>query len=425
MRIPRTQLLEDLDNDSETVAMKILLVHAFYKNRGGEDAVVENERVMLEDHGHRVETFFVQNDEIDQYRTLDKALLIPRTIYNAKRANGLRKRLEAGFDIVHIHNIWPTISPAVFFVLNERGQPYLQTIHNYRYIVPNAILYKEDVLPDGTLRIEPRRRNNFRDSYLLTATYWATSQIVRRLGVIDKGCGRLQLLNEFSRSIHAQRFNPEKLTVRGNFLPDRVVETMAAQPKADYYLYLGRLSEEKGVATLVDAFSRTETTAVLKIAGTGPIEQRLKQRCRGNPRIRFLGHIDGPRKVDLIARAKALVVPSEWQEVYPVTIMEANFCSTPVIASRIGGLPDMVREQSTGLLFESGDPSSLYEALCWCENNLPELVEMGKRARRFAQVRFSESTSYDKLMGVYKQIIRGSKRHANLNGAEPHPHSGQ
>lgn len=386
--------------------MKILLVHAFYKNRGGEDAVVENEREMLEAHGHQVGTFFVRNDEIDQYSLLNKALLIPRTVYNNTRAVAFERRLTEQFDIVHIHNIWPTISPAIFFVLNKLKQPYLQTIHNYRYIVPNAILYKDDVrLPDGVLRIRPRRLNSFRNSYLLTSTYWMTSQMVQKTGVINKGCGRLQLLNRLSYSIFSQLFDRNKLVIRGNFLPQKTVATMVPQTKENYYLYLGRLSEEKGIATLINAFEKLDTDAVLKIAGTGPLEQQLRQQYRGEPLIQFLGHVKGDAKIDLIARAKALIVPSEWQEIYPVTIMEANFCATPVIASRIGGLPDMVQAHKNGVLFESGDAMSLFEALRWCENNAATLLEMGRQARRFAETHFGEEASYTRLMDIYEQII--------------------
>lgn len=390
--------------------MKILLVHAFYKDRGGEDAVVENEQAMLEAHGHRVETFFVHNNEIDHYSFLNKALLIPRTVYNTSRAVALERRLSEHFDLVHIHNIWPTISPAIFFILNELKQPYLQTIHNYRYIVPNAILYKDDVsLPDGILRVRPRRMNSFRNSYLLTATYWMTSQVVQKAGVINRGCGRLQLLNRLSYSIFSQLFDHTKLVIRGNFLPQKTVATMRTRTKENYYLYLGRLSEEKGIATLIRAFKKMDTDVVLKIAGTGPIEQELRHQYCGEPLIQFLGYVKGDEKMDLIARAKALVVPSEWQEIYPVSIMEANFCATPVLASRIGGLPDMVQEHTTGMLFESGDVMSLLETLRWCENNAAALVEMGRKARHFAQAQFSEEASYTRLMDIYGQIIQEAR----------------
>ena len=392
--------------------MRILLIHGFYQTRGGEDAVVENEHAMLTRRGHSVTPFFVHNTDIDTYSYYEKLMLLPRIIYNRKTADKLAALLSRQhFDIVHIHNIWPLLSPSLFFLLNRKNIPYLQTIHNYRYIVPNAMLFKEDVDPTThRLTIAPRPLNSFRNSCLLTAAYALTAELVRRTRVIDDGCGALQVLNRFGYDIHRQRFNADKLVIRGNFLPDSVVTKMSPSPNRETYLYLGRLSEEKGVGTLIDAFSRLDTACGLDVAGTGPSAAALRQRSAHDRRIRFLGVVDGDRKHALLARAKALIVPSEWQEVFPVTIMEGSFSATPVIAARIGGLPDMVLEGRTGRLFESGDVEDLYNALRWCETHPEQLRRMGAFARTYAASHFGESESYAQLIDIYDTLIEKAKQ---------------
>lgn len=387
--------------------MNILLIHNYYQIRGGEDAVVENEKVMLEKHGHTVVPFFIHNDEIKEYNPLNKLLLGPRIVFNGLIKKRIKKILQdEKIDIVHIHNFWPLISPSIFFLFNKLKLPYLQTIHNYRYIVPNALLYKNDVTqPNNQLDIQKRKGNSFKGSYLLTFFYWFTALFIKKTNVISNGCGSLQLLNRFSFTVHSQQFNPEKLVIRGNFLPDSIAQEMNSFEKEDYYLFLGRLSEEKGIITLIEGFCKSGIKGTLKIAGGGPLETSLKETYQSNPKVDFVGFVSGTDKNTLIAQAKALVIPSEWQEVFPVSFMEANFCSTPVIAARIGGLPDMMKEDETGLLFESGDSEELSHKLQWCENNPSELSKMSKAARLYAEENFSEEKNYEQLMSIYKDLI--------------------
>lgn len=387
--------------------MNILLIHNYYQVRGGEDAVVENEKAMLEKHGNTVIPFFIHNDEIKKYSMFDKLLLGPRIVYNGKILKRIKALiLEKKIDVVHVHNFWPLISPSIFFLFNSMQVPYVQTIHNYRYIVPNALLYKNDVKqPNNILNINKRKGNSYKGSYLLTFIYWLTALFVKRTRIISNGSGSLQLLNRFSYSVHSQQFNADKLVIRGNFLPDSIAQEMHTFEKEDYYLFLGRLSEEKGIVTLIEGFCKSGIDGTLKIAGGGPLESELKDKYKSNPKVDFVGFVSGTDKNILVAKAKALVIPSEWQEVFPVSFMEANFCTTPVIAARIGGLPDMMIEDETGLLFESGDSEELSKKFQWCENNPDKLASMSKAARLYAKENFSEEKNYEQLIAIYKDLI--------------------
>ncbi|NDY74511.1 glycosyltransferase family 4 protein [Desulfobacter hydrogenophilus] len=368
---------------------------------------MENEKKMLEDRGHLVYTFFIHSKEIKEYRFTDKLLLLPRIVYNEKILKKIKKNIAGKkIDIVHIHNIWPLVSPSVFFLFNKLNIPYLQTIHNYRYLTANALLYKDDVRPPGNrLVIKRRKYNCYKSSWILTFMYWLTARLVRFSQVINKGCGGLQVLNHFGYSVHSQIFNPDSLYIRGNFLPISIVNLMGKRPKGDYYLFIGRLSGEKGIETLFKAFKALETESVLKIAGTGPLSEKLRSQYEADISIEFVGFVSGTKKNNMIAAAKALIIPSEWHEVFPITLLEANFCFTPVIASRIGGLPDMIIENKTGLLFESGDELDLKNKLQWCEENPELLKQMGDASRKYAEKHFGEEENYEHLIMIYKKLI--------------------
>src|SRR4030042_5321443 len=257
--------------------MNVLQVHNFYQVRGGEDAVVINERAMLESRGHRVIPPYAHSSEITQYGLLDRALLLPRIVYNCRRARKRGRLIDRSrVDVVHIHNLWPLISPSVICVLNRRKVPYVQTIHNSRFPVPDGILFKDDLLPSGDrLKIRRRPLRSFRNSILLTFLYSLTAQYVRWLGLVGNGCGVLQVLTKFSYDIHSQIFPSSRIVIKGNFIPDSEVEPRIPAEKADYFLFLGRLSHEKGIETFLDACTQVSGARAI-VAGEGPLTNLLR-----------------------------------------------------------------------------------------------------------------------------------------------------
>jgi len=385
--------------------MNVLQIHNFYQVRGGEDAVVLNERAMLESRGHKVIPLYAHSSEITHYGLLDIALLPARIVYNCRMARKLGRLIDRSrVDVVHIHNLWPLISPSVICVLNRRKVPYVQTIHNYRYLVPDGILFKDDLLqPGNRLKVRRRPLGLFHNSILLTFLYSLTAHLVRWLGLVDNGCGVLQVLTKLSYDIHSQIFPGSRIVVKGNFIPDSEVEPRIAAEKADYFLFLGRLSPEKGIETFLDACAQV-SGAIAIVAGEGPLSHSLREHYSANG-VEFVGFVEGEQKAQLLARAKALVVPSVWLEHQPISVMEASFAATPTVAACIGGLPEMVHNGHTGLLFESGNVAELASRLQWCGDHPGELQRMGANARQFAQEHFSEKSNYEELMALYAKAV--------------------
>lgn len=387
--------------------MKILLVHNFYQYHGGEDEVVENEKELLEKRGNEVFTYFINSDEINRYSPLQKLLIIPRTIYNKRHGLAVvQKAKETGADIVHVHNFWPIISPSIFFHLNKANIPYIQTVHNFRYTVANALLNKEDWDQDTKkLKIQKRSFNSYKKSFLMTFTYWLTARYVRWSKVFQKGNGNLLFLNKFGKDVQSRFFVGTRIFIKGNFLPRKNIYKITNTSNLEaYFLFLGRISEEKGIEILLDAYIKKNFNSKLKIAGTGPLLEKLKHKYPYN-NIEFLGFVSGEKKAKLISQAKALIIPSTCLENFPVTIIEANMYGIPVIASNSGGIPELIDNNKTGILFESGNISELYEKLVWSEKHYKELEKMGKSAKLYAEDNYSEEKNYINLLSIYKSII--------------------
>jgi glycosyltransferase involved in cell wall biosynthesis len=389
--------------------MNILLVHNYYQFRGGEDAVVEADKSLLESRGHRVVTYFVYSKDIASQSRTSKFLILLQIPFRLDVYRNIQNIIKCeSIDIVHIHNIWPLISPSVLFACNKLKIPWVQTIHNYRYIVPDAILNYDDVATQSRkLTIKSRALNCFKDSILLTQIYRFTAWLTRASGCVDRGSGVLQVLNQFGFDIHAQRFSSNRLRIRGNFVPESDVGRCVPRIKKNFnLLFLGRLSNEKGIEVLCKAWRKAKIIGKLKIAGTGPLEEQLRAEFGNDQSIEFLGFVSGQKKFDLIAESSALVVPSVWIEPFGLVIAESFFCGTPVIASRVGSLPEMVEEGKTGFLFEPGCITALASLIEQCSRNVNELKYMGAASRTYAEQSFSESISYDRLMEIYFDLLK-------------------
>lgn len=388
--------------------MKIIQVHNYYRTRAGECSVVDSERALLEAHGEQVIPYYSDSCDIEKLGVVDKARMLINVPYNKAVGRDLECLLRAESpDIAHVHNVFPMLTPAVYKTLKDLGIPVVQTIHNVRFLCPNGQFYVRNHICKACQEkgyISAIKNRCLQDSYLVSAAYATAISRAWKTGILPNTIDIYIALNQFYAELLISAGVPSsRIRVLGNFISSNDHEV---SKKLGYVLYLGRLTKEKGVITLLKALESLDGVT-LKIAGSGPLEGEIRRAAirLGKSRIQFLGHVTGQYKQELLRGATCLVVPSEWYENFPISVVEAMSLGTPVVASDIGGLPDMVKHQDTGLIFESGNPAAIAEALRNITTNGDFADHLAKNALRSARELFGSRKHYNGLMEIYASAI--------------------
>lgn len=388
--------------------MRVLIIHGAYQQLGGEDSVVRAERELLERHGDEVSLYTRHNDEIKEFGIAEKAAFFPQTIYSYRSSSEIEDVVH-GFrpNVAFVHNVYPLISPSVYHKLHALGVPAVQVLHNFRPFCPNGFFYTQGQICEacrGGNYLNAVAKRCYKDSYALSALYAATLGANRAAGVVNKIAGFICLTEFFKIKMKEAGVEDSKLFVRPNFVYAPPL-TACTNGAGKYALYLGRLSPEKGCWTLIRAFEQLPQVP-LKIIGTGPQEQELREyvRQKGIGNIEFLGFKSGDEKWQLLRNSLCVILPSEWYENFPVTVLEAFMASKPVVASRMGGLPYIVEDGKSGLLFEAGKPKELAQKieLLVTEPGLAE--EMGVRGRYLSETKYGPEQGYLNLMNIFSQV---------------------
>ena len=388
--------------------MKILQIHNFYNTPGGECSVVRAEQRLLEANGHTVQQFIVDSGKISGQSLGCKALSFLQIPYNFQVSRSLARFLQDNRpDVAHVHNVFPLLSPSVYVVLKHARIPVVQTIHNYRFLCPNGTFFTQGHVCQACLHegLTAAIKNKcMRDSRIVSAMYAAAIGLAWRTGNLPNNIDRYIALNQFGAELLAAGGIPlERIRVCGNFV-ERFAEAPSA--KASYILYLGRLSPEKGLWTLIKAMHKTPPGIVLKIAGTGPLEQALKEHVGSHElNVEFLGFVAGNEKEQLISRAICTVTPSEWYENFPISVLESLALGTPVVASRIGGLPEMIDQEVSGGLFTPGSADELAEAISRLVEKRGETNSMAAGAIDVALSRFGPNAHMKCLLNIYQEAM--------------------
>jgi glycosyltransferase involved in cell wall biosynthesis len=390
--------------------MKILFVHNFYQQFGGEDAVANSERRLLEDRGEEVLFWTRHNDEIKGYSRSQKLNFLRETI-SSPRTTADIKEAVARFkpDVAFVHNVYPLISPSLYPALNTLGVPVVQVLHDFRPFCSNGWFYI-----DGKICERCKMGNHlhgiihrcYKDSYLLSTLYSATLGINRQAGLLDKIDAYICLTGFFKEKILEVGIPEEKIYLRPNFIDAPPLDASSYQQGDGYALYLGRLSNEKGIRTLIRAFEKLPEVN-LKIVGTGPLEPELREYARAKDlrNIEFLGFKSGEEKWQLIRNSQFAVVPSEWYENFPIVALEYFAAAKPVIASRIGGLPYVVEEGRTGYLFEPGNADDLVATVKRLRGDPAAGSTMGSLGRQLVETKYGPEASYNTLMQIFHKVL--------------------
>jgi glycosyltransferase involved in cell wall biosynthesis len=387
--------------------MRVLLVHGAYQQFGGEDSVVRAEKELLERHGDEVLLYSRHNDEIKQFSAADKAAFFPQTVYSWKSSGEIADAVH-GFkpDVAFVHNVYPLLSPSVYHKLHALGVPAVQVLHNFRPFCPNGFFYTQGQICEackGGNYLNAVRKRCYKDSYVLSGLYALTLGSNRLAGMVNKITGFICLTEFFKIKMQEAGVPDSKLFVRPNFVYAPPLSGDASS--GNYALYMGRLSPEKGCWTLIHAFEQLPQVP-LKILGTGPLEQELQDyvRAKGIGNIQFLGFKSGDEKWELLRNSLCLVVPSEWYENFPVTVLEAYMAAKPVVASRLGGLPYIVEDGKSGLLFEAGKVGELAQKIQSLVDDPSAAIRMGECGRRLSETKYGPDQGYTNLMKIFSQV---------------------
>lgn len=393
--------------------MRICLIHNFYGSEApsGENRVFELERRMLESRGHEVECFTRSSDEIRSRGaagTLRGALSTP---WNAWMASAVRKRVNVFKpEIVHVHNTFPLISPAIFYAIGNRAKKVL-TLHNYRTVCPAAIPLRKGRV--CTLCIEQRnvwpsvRFGCYRESRLATLPLAVSVALHRGLGTWGREVDRFIALSDFQREIMEKAgFPREKMCTKPNFFPG-CPQVLEWTKRRDSVVFVGRLSVEKGLETLIEAWRLWGDSAPeLRLIGDGPLRDRLVAAAKGS-HVRFLGQLPSGDAHGEVAKSKMLLLPSQCYEAFPMVIPEAFAYGVPVGVSSLGPLPNIVDDGRTGVCYPACDAARLVEKVSQCWSHGTRLSEMGRAARNEFEQKYTEEVNYQRLLAIYGEALSG------------------
>jgi len=387
--------------------VKILLVHNTYQQPGGEDVVFSQERRMLENNGHEVSVYQRSNWEANEYTGLRQIALAGRTVWASDTRREFLRLLSAQKpEIVHVHNTFPMISPSIYSACSEAEVPVVQTLHNYRLLCPGATLFRDGKVCEECITFSLVRgveHGCYRQSRGATAVTAVMLAFHRMRGTWERDIACYIALTDFSKSKFVQGGLPaERIFVKPNFVdPDPYVRS----GNRDYALFVGRLSPEKRVSTVLQAWKLLNLPIPIEVLGGGPDQAELEaQAVQDNlTNVHFQGQVTRERTLAAINGARFLVFSSEWYENFPVTIAEAFGCRTPVIASRLGAMAEIVGDGYSGLHFTPGDPEDLARKVEWAWTHPDETQAMGENARKEYESKYTAEKNYPRLMEIYER----------------------
>ena len=386
--------------------MKVLVAHNRYQQAGGEDIVVAEEIRMLQARGHSVHHYAVDNDSITgPWR---QAVAAARSFYSIPAYREISE-IVASFqpEILHVHNFFPSISPAIFFAASKYKLSVVQTLHNYRLLCANAMLFRHgrpcEACPIENSFLPGVIHACYRGSRTGSAIVGASTSLHATLGTWSNRIDRYVALTQFAaQKLGRDRIPAEKIRVKPNFAHDQGRGT----GQGGFALFVGRLSPEKGLQTILAADSLGDLPLPVYIAGDGPLLSDIESACgRPGTRLTYLGRLSRSQVVEQMKRASVLLVPSLWYEGFPMVIVEALSFGLPIIASRIGGLPEMVEDGSSGLLFDPGDPLALLQAIRAFVSSTSRIEAMRQASRGKFDSQYTEQRNYEMLIEIYKELL--------------------
>lgn len=377
---------------------RVLIVHNSYQWRGGEEIVAEREAALLRQNGHEVETYGRHNDSIENMAKVSVAL---NTLWSRRTTDDLAKCIDAfNPDLIHVHNTFPLISPSLFWATAKKDLPVVQTLHNFRFLCLQAMFLHNNRTCEDCLGKLPWRgvvQRCYRDSVTQSAVLAGMLTLHRALGTYQHKVTRYIALNHFCRDKFVEGgLPPDRISIKPNFVDS---PELIDVPRANG-LFVGRLTQEKGIDVLLRALTRLPGK-IINVIGEGPERERIQM----HGRLRGLGVQTRAEIMEHMQSSSYLVMPSIWYESFSLVLVEAFACGLPVIASRLGTMQELIEDGHTGMLFDPGSSIDLAEKIDWADRHPEEMLRMGRNARKTYLEKYTPQHNYAQLMAIYRQAL--------------------
>ncbi len=402
---------------------QLLSINNYYYRRGGSEVVFFEHNRLFENAGWDVVPFSMHNvlnepspwsshfvdetDGADRQSAVAKVTRAASTIYSieaVRRIRGLLALIRP--QVAHAHNIYHHLSPSVLVELHRRDVPVVLTLHDLKLMCPAYKMHTQGSICErcrGGALLNVVRNRCIKNSTAMSALVWLESTVHRALDIYMRNVTRFVVPSRFL----LDKFNEWGIdTSRFTYIPNSIdVDALeASEEPGDAFVYLGRLVSEKGVPTLIKAAAKAKVR--LRIIGTGPEEPALRQLAQElGGDVEFTGYLSGSKLRAAISSARAVVLPSECYENAPISVMEASALARPIIGAKIGGIPELIREDETGFVFEMGNVDSLVAVLERVQRLEPShLRRMGAAGRAWMRSEFSPAAYRDRMLALYQKI---------------------
>ena len=381
------------------------MLHNRYLLPGGEDHSTAAEVALLRDHGHEVELLEEDNRRVEQLGNVRTAL---RSVWSRESYKRIDEKLRTGsFDILHVQNFFPLWSPSVYYAASTNRVPVIQTLRNYRLLCVNSLLFRDHhVCEECVGRAIPWHgvvHACYRESRAASAVVAAMIGAHKAAGTWRKRVKTYIAVSEFTRQKYiAAGFPAEQIMVKPNFIHP---SPAPGEGRGGYALYVGRLSPEKGITTMIEAWKGAQSPMTLKVVGQGPLADFVQAAVDECPSIQYLGSKSFAEVLELMRKAEFLVFPSKVYETMGRTIMEAFAVGTPVLASNLGPMATMVVPAKSGFHFSPGNATELRQKIEWCSSNPGQVRALRANARAAFEAEYTGDANLKRLLAIYIAAI--------------------
>ncbi len=407
--------------------MKILNINKFYYSKGGSESYYFGLKELLEENGHEVIPFsmkdnrnyeteyskyFIENINYENMNLKTKIVNGTKLIYSIEAKKRVKELVKISKpDIAHLHIFQHQLSPSIIKEIKKNGTYIINTVHDLKVICPNYKMINADEICEkckGDKFINCLKNKCIKGSTANSLLNTIEAYIHRMLKSYDY-VDKFICPSQFYRDKFIEFGIPKDKVV---YIPN-FVDTSKIEPNytfEDYFVYFGRLSEEKGIKTLIESMKMVKDSKLV-IVGDGPLEEELRLNVKNNniTNIEFVGFKTGIELENIVKNSKFVVIPSEWYENAPMSIIEAMSYGKPVIGANIGGIPEFIENNKTGLIFKSKDSIDLANTIEMLVNDESKILEMGKNARYRAEKLYDKKVHYEKIISLYNEVMNDGK----------------